>query len=359
MKTERYLRQILFQPIGHEGQERLGKALAVVVGCGAIGSTAASLLARAGIGYLRVIDRDILEESNLQRQELFDEEDLKEGLPKALTAEKKLQRVNSTVRIEGINADLNPGNAEILLKDAQVILDCTDNFETRLLINDYALKSQTPWIYSACLGSQALLMNILPGKSLCLRCLINSIPFPGTLPTCETAGILAPAAKVIASLQVTEALKILTGHQEALISGLLDIDLWKGTFQIMDTQTVRSLTCPACQKGEYEFLNAKSFSLTTTLCGSNAVQITPGGSSARNGSKIDLSALSQRLQSLPDITDVSQSPYLLKFSCRDKSLGARDTMSLNWVIFPDGRALLFGTKDPTLARTLYSQYIGI
>lgn len=344
MKTERYLRQVLFQPLGQEGQERLAKASAVIVGCGAIGSTTASLLVRSGIGHLRIIDRDILEESNLQRQELFDEEDLREGLPKALTAEKKLHHVNSTIRIEGITADLNPGNAETLLKDVQVILDGTDNFETRLLLNDYALKTRTPWIYSACLGSQALLMDILPGRTPCLRCLVDTIPVPGSMPTCETVGILAPAAKLVASLQATEALKILTGHPEALISGLINVDLWKGTFQKMDTQTALSQDCPACRRGEYEFLNAKSFSLTTTLCGSNAVQITP-----INGSQIDLSALSLRLQSTLGEGQVSQSPYLLKFRLKGHEM----------IVFPDGRALLFGTQDSSLARTLYSQYIGL
>jgi adenylyltransferase/sulfurtransferase len=365
MRTERYLRQILFHPIGKEGQRRLAEASAVVVGCGAIGSTTASLLARSGIGYLRVIDRDVLEESNLQRQELFDEEDLREGLPKALAAEKRLRRINSTIHVEGITADLNPTNAETLLRDAQVILDGTDNFETRLLLNDYALKTRTPWIYSACLGSQALLMNVLPGKTLCLRCLVDSVPLPGSLPTCETAGILAPAAKLIASIQTTEALKILTNHQEALISGLVNIDLWKGSFQKVDTQTAPSPTCPACQKGEYEFLNAKSFSLTTTLCGSNAVQITPGGN-AGNGTKIDLHALSLRLQSTLGVDNISQSPYLLKFRCRDRALALSKTdrpeglsLRLEMVIFPDGRAMLFGTQDTSLARTLYSQYVGL
>src|SRR3989338_7024676 len=385
MRTERYLRQILFHPIGKEGQRRLAEASAVVVGCGAIGSTTASLLARSGIGYLRVIDRDVLEESNLQRQELFDEEDLREGLPKALAAEKRLRRINSTISVEGITADLNPANAETLLRDAQVILDGTDNFETRLLLNDYALKTGTPWIYSACLGSQALLMDVLPGKTLCLRCLVDSIPLPGSLPTCETAGILAPAAKLIASIQTTEALKILTNHQEALISGLVNIDLWKGSFQKVDTKTAPSPTCPepgrfracpACQKGEYEFLNAKSFSLTTTLCGSNAVQITPGGN-AENGAKIDLLALSRRLQSALGVDNISQSPYLLKFNCRDRArpkYGGFSTLALSnsktdrpeglslrleMVVFPDGRVLLFGTQDTSLARTLYSQYVGL
>jgi adenylyltransferase/sulfurtransferase len=353
METERYLRQILFQPMGQEGQERLARARAVVVGCGAIGSTTAGLLARSGVGYLRVVDRDVLEVTNLQRQELFDEEDLKEGLPKALAAERKLRRINSTLQIEGITTDLNPLNAETLLKDAQVILDGTDNFETRLLINDYALKTRTPWIYSACLGSQALLMDVLPDRTPCLRCLVGSIPIPGSLPTCETAGILAPTAKLIASLQATEALKILTGHLEALVSGLINIDLWKGTFQKVNTQTALSPTCPACQRGEYEFLNAKGFSLTTTLCGSNAVQIAPAlnrtGSGPANGSKVDLPALSRRLQSALGNSCVTQSPYLLRLRLKGYEM----------IIFPDGRALLLGTQDTSLARTLYSQYVGL
>ncbi|MFN3466549.1 MAG: thiazole biosynthesis adenylyltransferase ThiF, partial [Candidatus Brocadiales bacterium] len=166
----------------------------------------------------------------------------------------------------------------------------------------------------------------------------------------ETAGILAPAAKLVASIQATEALKILTGNLGSLIYGLVNVDLWKGTFQKVDTRTVPSTSCPACQKGEYEFLNAKSFSLTTTLCGSNAVQITPA-----NGSKADLSALSQRLQSIPGMDNISHSPYLLRFRC----VGARHAVPLHWVVFPDGRAILFGTQDPSLARTLYSQYMGL
>ncbi len=344
MNTERYLRQILFQPIGQEGQERLTSSFVVIVGCGAIGSTTAGLLARAGVGRLRIIDRDVLDESNLQRQELFDEEDLKEGLPKALAATRKLQRINSSISVEGLVTNLNPVNAETLLKDAQLILDGTDNFETRLLLNDYAVKTRTPWIYAACLASEAMLMNIIPGKTACLRCMLDSAPLPGSMPTCETAGIIAPAAKLIASLQATEALKILTCHYESLLPELIKIDLWKGTFKKVNMASALSNTCPTCQKGEYTFLNARGFSLATTLCGSKAVQITPP-----NGARIDLSALSRRLQSALGAGRVSQTPHLLMFEIKGHEV----------IVFPDGRTLIFGTQDTSLAQTLYSQYIGI
>lgn len=337
----RYSRQILFQPIGEEGQERLSRGYALIVGCGAIGTTSASILARAGVGHLRIIDRDFLEESNLQRQDLFDEGDLKEGIPKAVAAEKKLQRINSHLHIEGIAADINPTNIEELAHGAHLILDCTDNFETRFLINDYSLKHRVPWIYAACLGSQGILMNILPGETPCLRCLLETTPPTASLPTCETAGILGPIAKVVGALQAAEAVKALTGHRDTLIRDLISIDLWQGTFQRLNVSGARSHQCPACRLGRYDFLNAKTGAIITNPCGTNSIQIVP-----TKGEKIGLEDLAKRLEKAGA---VSYNPFLLRFRVK----------SLEMVVFPDGRTIVQGTQDQALAKDLYSKYIGM
>ncbi|MCQ4574529.1 MAG: ThiF family adenylyltransferase [Candidatus Brocadiales bacterium] len=342
----RYSRQILFQPIGVEGQKRLSRSCALVIGCGATGSASAGTLARAGVGRLRIVDRDFLEETNLQRQSLFDEEDLKTGLPKAALAEKSLGRINSSIKIEGVVADANPSNIETLAAGADVILDCTDNFETRYLINDYAVKTRTPWVYAACVGSQGMLINIIPGETPCLRCLLESRPPVGTTPTCETAGILGPTAQLISSIQANEALKILTGHRESLIKDLLKVDTWTWTLQRLDLSDARQDECPACGLGRYDFLHVRSGVMTTTLCGNNAVQIVPP-----NGMRVKLEELASRLNGLGELGEVTQNPFLLRFRLRHKDIAI--------AVFPDGRAIIQGTKEPALAKDLYSKYIGM
>ncbi|MFQ5956459.1 MAG: ThiF family adenylyltransferase [Candidatus Brocadiales bacterium] len=346
---KRYSRQILFQPIGVEGQKRLSRGYALVIGCGATGSASASMLARAGVGRLRIVDRDFLEETNLQRQSLFDEEDLKTGLPKATLAEKNLSRTNSSIKVEGIVADVNPSNIEDLAVDADVILDGTDNFETRFLINDYALKTRTPWVYAACIGSQGMLTSIIPEDTPCLRCLLETSPPVGALPTCETAGILGPTAQLIGSIQATEAIKILTGQSEFLVKDLIRVDTWKWTLQRLDLSDARLEGCPACRLGRYDFLDARAGTMTTTLCGSNAVQIVPA-----NGSKIKLEELASRLSGLSmlsEVGNVTHNPFLLRFKLRNKDI--------EMAVFPDGRAIIQGTKELSLAKDLYSKYIGM
>lgn len=342
---DRYSRQIFFQPIGIEGQKRLSESCALVIGCGATGSASAGMLARAGAGRLRVVDRDFLEETNLQRQSLFDEEDLKTGLPKAVLAEKNLGKINSSIKVEGVVADVNPSNIEALASGADVILDGTDNFETRFLLNDYAVKTRTPWVYAACIGSQGMLMNVIPGETPCLRCLMETSPPAGTIPTCETAGILGPIAQLIGSIQAAEAVKILTGHREFLVKDLLRVDTWVWTLQRLDLSDARLDNCPVCRLGRYDFLQVRSGVMTASLCGSNAVQIVP-----TNGMKIGLEELASRLNKLSELEDVTRNKFLLRFKVRPKNVDV--------VVFSDGRAIVQGTKEPSLARGLYSKYIG-
>lgn len=346
---DRYSRQILFQPIGADGQKRLSGGYALVVGCGATGSASAGMLARAGVGRLKIIDRDFLEKSNLQRQSLFNEEDLQANLPKAILAERNLGRINSSIKIEGVVADLNPSNIEKLAAGTDVILDGTDNFDTRFLINDYSLKTRTPWVYTACVGSQGMLMNIVPGETPCLRCLMDGSPPAGSLPTCETAGILGPTAQLVGAIQATEALKTLTGHRDRLIKGLVRVDTWTWEFRELDLSDVRPEDCPACAQGRYDFLQARSGMMTSILCGSNAVQVVPP-----NGSKIELKGLAERLHSARGpggIDDLSYNSHLLRFRLIDRNI--------EMTVFPDGRAIIQGTKETSTARDLYSKYIGM
>lgn len=345
---DRYSRQILFQPLGVEGQKRLSGSCALVVGCGATGSASSSMLARAGVGRLKIVDRDFLEETNLQRQSLFNEDDLKTGLPKATLAEKTLSLINSSIKVEGIAADLNPSNIETLATGADVIIDGTDNFETRFLINDYAVKTRTPWVYAACIGSEGMLMNIIPGENPCLRCLLDKSPPAGAVPTCETAGILGPTAQLIGAVQASEAIKILAGRTESLMKDLLKIDTWTWTLQRLDVSDARQEDCPACGLGRFDYLHARTGTMTTTLCGINAVQIAPP-----NGSEVELEELAARLNGLGELSEVTRNAHLLRFKLRNKD------MEMEIAIFADGRAIIQGTKDPSLARDLYSKYIGM
>lgn len=342
--NQRYSRQVLFAPIGEQGQRRLSGAHSVIVGVGATGAATASLLARAGVGRLTLVDRDYVEPSNLQRQVLFDEDDARDCLPKAEAARRHLARVNSAVEITAQVADFTPNNAEMLAGDADVILDCTDNFETRYLINDLCVRDGRPWIYAAAVGAYAATMNILPrgaGDSAfqptaCLTCIFPSTP-TGNAETCDTAGILSTAVNFAASLQVTEVLKLLTGQPGQMRRTLLAYDLWTGERSEVSAARPRS-GCEVC--GERKFLAlAGQGRAPITLCGRNAVQI------HEHARPVDLAALASRLESLGE---VRANGMLLRFRTPPHTI----------TVFADGRALIQGTTDVGRARSLYARYIG-
>lgn len=338
---ERYSRQMRFPGLGEQGQRKLATARVSLCGCGALGTVIANSLVRAGVGFLRIVDRDFVELNNLQRQVLFDEADAAESLPKAQAAAEKLRRINAEIVIEPVVADLSHTNIERWCGDADLILDGTDNFETRLLINDYAFKTTKPWIYGGCIGSQGQCLTIVPGKTACLRCLVETAPPPGTTPTCETAGILAPISTIIASFQVAEALKILTGNLDAINRDLVVIDVWDTTLKSIRLAGLEERRdCPVCARGQYEWLDGGKGSHTTRLCGRNAVQIVPEAHAA-----LDLAALAR---SLGNAADVSRNQYLLRFRV--------DAFELT--VFADSRAIVKGTEDVATARSLYARYIG-
>lgn len=335
---ERYSRQVLFSGIGEEGQRGLLAASAVIVGCGAIGGAAASLLARAGVGRIRILDRDFVELSNLQRQTLFDEDDARSCIPKAAAAQRKLLAINSSISIEGCVADLSPRNAQELLSGFDLILDGTDNFETRLLVNDFAVQSGKPWIYAAAVASYGVTLTIRPGETPCLACLLESSPNGhGLEQTCDTVGVLGPAVNLIASLQVAEALKLLSAHPESLHGRLISCDVWTGHFQ--SVKIPRESSCRACRRRDFTYLSGQS-QPHITLCGRDSVQI------HERARSLDLAALRQRL--VPVVSDVRQNEFLLCFRAD----------SYQMTVFADGRAILKGTKDPAVARSLYARYIG-
>ena len=333
---ERYSRQVLFHGIGAEGQQRLGAARIAMVGCGATGSAAAGLLARAGVGAIRIIDRDYVEPSNLQRQSLFDESDAAESLPKAIAAARKIAAFNTEITIEPHVADLTPANIEELLAGAQLILDGTDNFETRYLINDYAVRERVPWIYSAAVGSYGVTMNVLPGETACLACVFPESP-RGSFETCDTAGILNSAATTVAAIAATEALKFLVGARPAMRPTLLSFDLWRNERSEISVQRVRE-DCRACTQRDFVHLAGKGRP-HITLCGRNSVQI------HERQRPIDFAEITQRLQ--PHGT-VRHNEFVLKFW--------REPYELTLV--PDGRAIIKGTTDTAIARSLYARFIG-
>ena len=333
----KYSRQMLFGAFGREGQERLVQASAVLVGCGAIGAATANLLVRAGIGRLRILDRDFVEPSNLQRQTLFDESDARDALPKAVAAERKLQAVNSEVRVEVIVADLTPRNTPELLADFPLILDGTDNFETRFLINDFAVKTVTPWIYAAAVASYGVTMTIRPGQTACLACLLESSADMGLEETCDTIGVLGPIVNLIASLEAAEALKLLSGRTSALHGRLLSCDVWSGRMQ--SVQPERNPQCPVCVCREFSHLSGET-QPHITMCGRDSVQI------HERRRTLDLQALQERV--MATLPDVRQNGFLIRFQIPPYEM----------TVFSDGRAILKGTKDPAVARSLYAKYIG-
>jgi len=334
-ERERYSRQILFPGIGERGQESLLASHAVIVGCGALGSFHAAALARAGVGRITVIDRDYVEPANLHRQWLFEESDAAEALPKAVAAERRTRAMNSSISVRGVVADLTAGNAPELLGDAAVILDGTDNFEARYLINDFAVSRGIPWIYGAAVGAYGLEMPVLPARTPCLRCVYPEPP-SGAQPTCDTAGVISPIVAAIASLQIADALKILTGGGP-VCGRITTIDIWQGSLRQTAPQD-RDPDCRACARREFPALDESQRS-PVTLCGRNAVQIHD------RERPIDLAALKTRLRPLGD---VRANEFALRFNVPPYEM----------TVFPDGRAIIKGTADPAVARTLYARYLG-
>jgi len=333
----RYSRQVLFSELGETGQERLMRSRLVIVGCGALGSFQAEALARAGAGYLRLVDRDFVEWSNLQRQWLYEESDAEEGLPKAIAAARRLARINSSVAIEPVVRDLTAENAAELLGGSDLILDGTDNFETRYLINDYAVKENVPWIYGAALASYGLTMPVLPGRTACLKCLYPAPP-AGAQPTCETAGVLNAVTAAVAAIQTGDALKILAGKADQVARRITMIDVWSGRIRQVE-QPGPVAGCPAC--GERRFLHLEETGRSpVSLCGRNAVQV------HERDRPLDLEALKQRLAPLGE---VRTNEFALRFTIPPYEM----------TIFPDGRAIIKGTADTGLARSLYARYVGV
>jgi len=331
---ERYSRQNLFAGIGEQGQQQLLDARVAVAGCGALGSFQAGALARAGVGFLRIIDRDYVELSNLQRQWLFDESDVEQSLPKAVAAARKIATLNSDVRVEPVVADLTSSNVEDLLADVDLILDGTDNFETRYLVNDFAVDRTVPWIYGAAVGSYGIVMPVMPGESACLRCIYPDPP-AGAQPTCETAGVLGAVTALIASLQVAAAIQILCGARPA--PKITTVDIWTGEIRQL-TQPGPVADCPACGLRVFPYLNGERRA-PVSLCGQNAVQI------HERARPLELRDLAVRLAPLGS---VRSNEFALRF----------ETPPYLMTIFPDGRAIIKGTTDVGIARSLYARYIG-
>ena len=336
----RYSRQVRFEGVGEAGQRRLRLSRVTLVGCGALGGALADTLVRAGIGAMRIVDRDFVELDNLQRQVLFDEHDAAECLPKAEAAARRLRKINSAVEVEPVVDDLHAGNAERLCRDGDLILDGTDNIETRFLVNDVAVKLDQPWVYGACVGAQGLAMCIVPGRTPCLRCLWEEPPPPGELPTCDTAGIIAPAVHAVAAVQACEALKLLAGQEAALHGWLVSIDLWSGRMHGAQVGDGRRTDCPCCGLRRFEFLDGARASGAETLCGRDAVQIRP-----ERGAAVDFARIAARL---PFEARPMRNAYLLRFSAGD----------LRVSLFADGRAIVHGTSDPAAARSVYAKYVG-
>ena len=339
-ELDRYSRQIIFPGIGPEGQRRLSAGFAVVVGCGALGTVIAAALVRAGVGRVRVIDRDFIETHNLQRQVLFTEQDIANNLPKAEAAERHLREANSQVEIEGVVADFSRANAEKLVGGAGVIVDGLDNFETRFLINDVALKLKIPWVYGGAIGATGMTATFLPDEPPCFRCLVRSAPAGGTL-TCDTAGVVNAAPWAIGSMEAAEALKVLIADEQVapVSRDLLVLDLWQRSCEALPLSGFADPDCPAC-RGVYDSLEGKPRTRVTSLCGQNAVQIWDMASTG-----MPLANLEERLSVLGP---VESSPHMLRFPVGEQEL----------VVFYDGRTIVRGTRDEKLARALYAKYIG-
>mgnify|MGYP002622559650 CR=1 FL=1 len=337
---QRYVRQMRYHPIGEEGQRHLLDSRVLICGCGALGSVLANTLARAGVGYLRIVDRDFLEMNNLQRQVLYDERDVAAGLPKAIAAAAKLQQINSEITIRPLVTDVDYANLPSLLEGIDVVVDGTDNFETRFLLNDGAIRYGVPWVYGGCIGAEGQTMTIVPGRTPCLRCLMPDSPPPGTTETCDSAGILGTIINVIASLQATEVIKILTGNVDAISPFLNVFDLWDNRVRQIKLDSLQAVACPCCKENVHPWLDGERGSHSAILCGRNAVQL-----SFPERNAVSLAALEQKLSGIAT-TKLNQ--FMLRFEVDDFTV----------TVFPDGRAIIGGTEDIAEAKTVYAKYIG-
>jgi len=335
---DRYSRQVLFSDIGEAGQERIRSSQIAIVGCGALGSVSAEMLTRAGVGKLRLMDRDFVEESNLQRQSLFTEQHVTEGVPKAIAAERALRAINSEVAIEGVITDVSWENIEGLCQNHEIIVDGTDNFETRFLINDFAVKHRIPWVYGACVGSYGVAFAFEPGTTACLQCLLGGPPDVGTSETCDTVGILGPVVHVIAAYQVTQVLRILTGQSPS--KKILQVDVWNGTWQTLGAGGAHHQQCPCCQHHKFRFLEGEEHTQMTRLCGRNAVQVSP-----QNKTHPDFHDLSRRLGKSGQ---VNFNQHMMRIRIESYEIA----------LFADGRSIIRGTDDVSEARAVYAKYIG-
>ena len=337
--SERYSRQILFDGIGEAGQARLAAARVLIIGCGALGSAQSESLARAGIGYLRVADRDFVESSNLQRQTMFTERDAEARLPKAVAAANHIRQINSEIKVELEVVDVNHSNVERLIAGCDLVIDGTDNFSTRYLINDACVKHSVPWIYGAAVGAYGVTMTIRPHQTACLRCVFEEAPPAGSAPTCDTAGVIMPIINMVAAVQVTEALKLLAGREDDLHGSLMQFDVWRNEWRRINVPSPRP-DCTTCALGNYETLAPEANEGAAVLCGRDAVQILPA-----KPSKIDFSTLAARLEGAGE---VKFNEYLLRFHTGDFEL----------TVFQDARSIIRGTNEVTIARSLYAKYIG-
>ncbi|MEN1681827.1 MAG: ThiF family adenylyltransferase [Planctomycetota bacterium] len=339
--SSRYSRQERFAPIGADGQRRLAESTVLVVGCGALGSVSADLLVRAGVGRVRIVDRDFLELSNLQRQVLFDEDDVAAGLPKSVTAANKLRRINSQVTIEPVVADVTNENLAELAAGVDVIVDGTDNFETRLLLNDFSVSEGRPWVYGGCLAAEGQVLTVVPGETACLTCLVPEPPAPGGAATCDSAGVLGPAVNLVASVQVAEVLKLLLGQLDTISRRLLVVDLWSNRVRQLDLSALHAPgECPTCDARQFPWLEGRHGSETAVLCGRNAVQVRPAVAK-----KVALDTLASRLASEGEVTS---NPFLVRAKIGKHTL----------TVFQDGRAIVSGTDDPAEARSLVARHLG-
>lgn len=338
---DRYSRQVRFAPLGADGQERLAAAEVAVVGCGALGSVVAMALVRAGIGAVRIIDRDLPELSNLPRQVLFDEADVAAGLPKAVAAARHLERMASACRIEAVVADLSATNASRLLGGVDVIVDGTDNFEARFLVNEYSCREGIPWVHGGAIGAEGRVLSVLPGKSACLRCLVPEPPAPGVLPTCDTAGVLGPVALVVGAVEASEAIKILAGAIDRVGNRLLVCDLWENSWRTVDLEPLAEAGCPTCRGGDYPWLEGRVGTQATVLCGRDAVQVIP-----TPGAGIELPAFAARMA---DVGSVVANPWIVRVTVEG---------GIELAVFADGRTIVSGTRDEARARGLVARYVG-
>jgi adenylyltransferase/sulfurtransferase len=336
----RYSRQVRFGPLGSDGQERLARSRVAVVGCGALGGASAAALLRAGVGMLRIIDRDVPEISNLPRQMLFDEQDVRDGLPKAVAAQRQLARIDGGATIEAEVADLTPRTAARLLGGVDCIVDGTDNFEARFLINEFACRAAVPWVYGGAIGAEGRVLAVRPGVTACLRCLIPEPPAAGALPTCETAGIIGPAALVVGAVQAAETMKLLVGTPDTG-NAMLVCDLWEGLWRSVDLAPLATAGCATCRGRDFPWLEGRTGGGSAAVCGRDAVQVTP-----TVGGGVDLASLAERLR---HVAAVIANPWMVRL---DVEPGVRLS------VFADGRAIVSGTRDEAKARTIVSRYVG-